>query len=185
MKRAKSVSFIGGPFSGKSTVASQVNSILKTEGFNSTYIEEYAAEFIIEYGVPSGIEHQMIIFDNQMKKEQLFKDSRDYIVCDSASWLSYIYARSNVSFPISKLDGASLNHLNKKALDSLAYWDYIFYVPLMEDYKTDGVRYHNEQDAKKIDRMIKSWLDFERVPYIDLSSMKEDRINFVIDKIVK
>lgn len=185
MKKAKTVSIVGAPFSGKSTLSSQINSILKTQGQNSIFVEEYVVEYIAEYGIPTTMEQQQIIFQEQFRKERMFAESKDFIVCDSASWLSYIYGRQYYSFPLGRHAIASLSHMHKKSLESLEYWDYVFYVPLLEDYNLDGVRFHDKDEAEKIDKMIKGWLEIEQIPYIDLSNVSlDDRINVVMEHIL-
>ncbi|MNJ90348.1 hypothetical protein D3C87_79430 [compost metagenome] len=180
------ISIVGGPHSGKSTLASQINSILKTKGLNSVFCEEYAVEYIAKYGVPTCVEHQMIIFYEQMKKEKMFHGSRDFIVCDSSSWLSYIYSKSYLQQPISKQSLKSLNFLQHEILENINYWNYVFYVPVMENYMLDGVRYTTKNEAIELDKMIKGFLNLERVPYIDLSSIDlEHRIDKVIETILK
>jgi nicotinamide riboside kinase len=180
MKRAKAVAIVGAPCSGKSTLASQTNSLLKTKGLNSVFIEEYVVEYIAEYGIPDTMEQQMVIFDEQHRKERMFADSRDFVICDSASFLSYIYGRRYFDNPLSNRALASLSHLHKKVLKSLEYWDYIFYIPLLEQHVMDGVRYDDREASEKLDRMIKGFLELERIPYIDLSNVAlEDRIKIV------
>lgn len=182
MKRATTIAIVGAPNSGKSTLASQVNSVLKTKGLNSVFVEEYAVEYIAEYGVPASMEQQQIVFEEQYRKERLFANNKDFVVCDSASFLSYIYGRLNYGYPLAKQSIVALNHLHKKALESLEYWDYIFYVPPLGSYVLDGVRYHTEEESIKIDKMIKGFLDLEQIPYIDLSNVQlENRIDEVLN----
>ncbi|AEO93552.1 thymidylate kinase [Bacillus phage G] len=182
MKKAKTVSIVGSPGSGKSTLASQINSLLKTSGINSVFIEEYVTEFIGEFGIPYKMEHQQVIFDKQYDKERMFSQNKDFVVCDSASWLSYIYGRQYYDSPLEKQDIATLNHLHKKALESLEYWDFVFYLPTPETYGLDGVRYHTQEESNKLDKMIKGWLEIENVQYIDLSHIE---VGKRIDEVMK
>lgn len=184
MKKAITISIVGGPGSGKSTLASQLNGVLKTQGKNSIFIEEFVAEFIGEYGAPSKMEHQQMIFENQYKKERMFANSKDFVICDSASWLSYIYGRQFYDFPLDKPSIGVLTHMYKKALESLEYWDLVFYLPFSEEYSLDGIRYHTQEESNKIDKMIKGWLEIEQIPYVDLSEFAiEERINEVLNHV--
>ena len=50
----------------------------------------------------------------------------------------------------------------------------------------DGIRYHNESDIKRLDRWIKSYLEIENIPYIDLSKIDyKKRQDYVIKEILK
>lgn len=185
MKKCKAISMVGCPGSGKSTLASQINSILKARSKNSVFVEEYVVEYIAEYDIPTEMEQQLIIFDEQYRKERMFSNAKDFIICDSASWVSYVYGKLNYKYPLSRHQIAALTHMHKKVLESLNYWDYIFYVPpIINNYSLDGVRYHEKEDSLKIDKMIKAFLDLEGVPYIDLSNIElSERRDFVLKHI--
>ena len=184
-KNTKKISFVGPPCSGKSTLAQQINFELKMKNYSSTYVEEYVVDYIADCGAPKIFEHQMVIFEEQYKKERRFDGVKDFIVCDSASWASYIYGRSLVGPKLTPYDIVSINQLHRKILETINYWDYIFYLPLMEDYKFDGTRYQEKEEAESLGRRIKSWLEVENVPFYDLSSVPlNERLSHVIDIII-
>lgn len=187
MVRSKRISIVGGPGSGKSTLASQINSALKSTGQNSIFLEEYVVEFIGKYGPPEKLEHQLVVFDRQRESELRHDGEKDFIVCDSASWVSYIYGRTVMENPLTNKDIATLSFLYEKVLGTINYWDAIFYIPVLDNFvENDGVRYHNKNESDKLGNQIKTWLEIEKVPYIDLSHLKlEERLPFVLDHIKK
>lgn len=179
------ISMCGGPCSGKTTLAAQINAYLKLNGRNSVFIEEYAVEFISKYGVPNQLEHQLTIFNKQRSKELMFEGKRDFIISDSASWTSYVYGRKYVKMPLDKKDIASLTYLYEEVQKTLNFWNHIFFVPVMDDYKNDNVRYNSKEESIKLSNQLKTWLEIENIPFIDLSDVKlEDRFNFVIKHIL-
>jgi tRNA uridine 5-carbamoylmethylation protein Kti12 len=88
---SKLVTIIGAPASGKSTLATNVQTELKKQGKNSIFISEAATDYIAEYGVPNTPQDQIVIFYKQTNRERMFIGSKDYIICDSSGILNYFY----------------------------------------------------------------------------------------------
>jgi nicotinamide riboside kinase len=169
--KSKLITFIGAPASGKSTLASDVHTELKKIGRNSIYITEAATDYIAEYGIPNTPIDQMTIFYKQTNRERMFIGSKEYIVCDSSGILNYFYFRKLFKNPLTNKDIAVINHLQKEILKTLNQWDYIFYVPVLELDSDDGIRYQDREEIRKIDKLVKNYLEIENIPYIDLSDI--------------
>jgi len=183
---SKLISFIGAPCSGKSTLATDVHTELKKLGKNSIFVQESATDYIAEYGIPNTPIDQITIFYKQSNRENMFIGSKDYIVCDSSGILNYFYFRRLFDNPLSDKDIATINHLQKEILKSLSKWKYLFYVPPIPTDPKAGVRYHNEEDIINLDMCIKSYLEIENIPYIDLSKIDyKIRQDYVIKEILK
>ncbi len=179
--KSKLVSFIGAPASGKSTLATDVHTELKKLGKNSIYIPESATDYIAEYGIPNTPIDQVTIFYKQTNKEKMYIGTKEYIICDSSGMLNYFYFRKLFKTPLSNKDIAVINHLQKEILKTLNHWNYIFYIPPMIGNVDDGIRYQDKEEIIKIDRWIKSYLEMEAIPFIDLSDIKvKDRQSEVI-----
>ena len=182
---SKLISFIGAPCSGKSTLATDVHTELKKLGKNSIFVQESATDYIAEYGIPNTPIDQLTIFYKQSNRENMFIGSKEFIVCDSSGILNYFYFRRLFGNPLSDKDIATINHLQKEILKSLSKWKYLFYVPPIPTNTNDGIRYHNEDDIKKLDTWIKSYLEIENIPYIDLSKIDyKKRQDYVIKQIL-
>lgn len=179
---SKLVTLIGAPSCGKSTLATSVHTELKKMGKNSIFIPEVATDFIAEYGIPNEPIDQLVIFYKQLNKEKMFVGTKDYIICDSSGMLNYFYFRRLFKTPLRNKDIAIINHMQKEILKSINQWSYIFYLPVMLDNTDDGIRYQDKEEIMLIDRMIKSWLELENIPHIDLSHVKlKDRTDYILD----
>lgn len=180
--KGKLIMIIGAPASGKSTLASEVHTELKKRNKNSIFISEVATDFIAEWGIPNTPIDQMVIFYKQLNKEIMFLDSKEFIVCDSSSILNYFYFRKLFPEKPSNKDISAINHLQKEILKHINTIDHIFYVPPMIGIDTnDGIRYHQEDDIKRLDRWIKSYLELENINHTDLSSIGvNNRLEFII-----
>jgi tRNA uridine 5-carbamoylmethylation protein Kti12 len=184
--KSKLITFMGAPASGKSTLATDVHTDLKKLGLNSVYIPEAATDYIAEYGIPNTPIDQVTIFYKQTNRERMFIGSKEYVVCDSSGILNYFYFRGLFHNPLQNKDIAVINHLQKEILKTLSQWDYIFYCPVRIENTEDNIRYHNVDEIKKIDRWIRSYLELENIPHIDLSDIKiEDRRDYVVKMITK
>lgn len=183
--KGKLIMIIGAPASGKSTLASELHTELKKRNKNSIFISEVATDFIAEWGIPDTPIDQIVIFYKQLNKEKMFIDSKDFIVCDSSSILNYFYFRQLFDNKLSNKDIATINHLQKEILKHINDIDHIFYVPPMRGIDTnDGIRYHKEDDIKRLDRWIKSYLELEKINHTDLSDIKmDDRLEFILKEL--
>lgn len=183
--KSKLITFMGGPGSGKSTLATGVHTKLKTEGYNSIFIAEEATDFIAQYGIPNTPIDQLTIFYKQTNRERMFIGTKEFIVCDSSGILNYFYFRRLFQNPLTSKDIAVINHLQKEILKTLSQWDYIFYIPFLEIKTDDGIRYQNREEIIQIDKWIKSYLEIENIPYIDLSKIDyTKRQDFVVKHII-
>jgi nicotinamide riboside kinase len=182
---SKLVTIIGAPASGKSTLATIVQTELKKQGKNSIFISEAATDYIAEYGVPNTPQDQIVIFYQQTNRERMFIGSKDYIICDSSGILNYFYFRNLFDNKLSNKDIAVINHLQKEILKTINQWDYVFYVPPMVDNVDDGIRYHDKKQILDLDRRIKSYLELENIKHFDLSDIPlNKRSDFVIKTII-
>ena len=153
---------------------------------NSIFVSEAATDYIAEYGVPNTPNDQMIIFYKQLNREKMFLENKDYIICDSSSILNYFYFRTLYPYQLSNKDIASINHMQKEILKHINLVDYIFFVPSMNTDTEDGIRFHNTNEIKKLERWIKSYLEIENINHTDLSNISiNDRVDFIIKSITK
>ena len=184
--KGKLIMVMGPPASGKSTLAAEVHTELKKKGLNSIFVSEAATDYIAEYGTPNTPNDQMIIFYKQLNREKMFLESKDYIICDSSSILNYFYFRTLYPYQLSNKDIASINHMQKEILKHINLVDYIFYVPSMNTNTEDGIRFHDNNEIKKLERWIKSYLEIENINHTDLSSIDiNKRVDFIIKTITK
>jgi len=181
---SKLICIMGAPSSGKSTLASDVHTELKKKGLNSIFIPEAATDYIAECGAPDQPIDQLVIFYKQLFREKMYVGTKDYIVCDSSSLLNYFYFRQNFGKFLTNKDISTINHLQKEILISLHQWSHIFYVPSMNEYIEDGIRFQSKEKSQKIDRWIKSYLELENISHVDLSNIDlRKRTEFVLKTI--
>ena len=173
---SKLISICGAPSSGKSTLAASVHHGLKISKKNSIFVGEAATDYIAEWGIPNTPTDQIVVFYKQLGRERMYVGSKEWIVCDSSSILNYFYFRSLFNDRLELKDIATINHIQKEILKSLNQWHKIYYVPpYLEMDEMDGIRYHNKEEILKLDRIIKNYLELERIPHVDLSMVPIDQ----------
>jgi nicotinamide riboside kinase len=185
-KKGKLIMVMGPPASGKSTLAAEVHTELKKKGINSAFVSEAATDYIAEYGVPNSPSDQMVIFYKQLNREKMFLESKDYIICDSSSILNYFYFRSLFSTELTNKDIASINHIQKEILKHINTIDMVFYVPPIDTDTSDGIRFHQGDEIKRLGVLIKSYLEMENITHQDLTTVDmKDRVEHIIKSILK
>ena len=159
---------------------------LKKNGFNSIFVSESSTDYIAEYGIPNSANDQMVIFYKQLNREKMFLESKDYIICDSSSILNYFYFRSLYSNKLSNKDIASINHIQKEILKQINLVDHIFFIPSIDTKIDDGIRFHDYDQIKKLEKWIKGYLEIENINHVDLSDINmNDRSEYILKEIIK
>lgn len=186
-KKSHLVSIMGAPSSGKSTLAASVHHKLKIAKKNSIFVGEAATDYIAEWGIPNTPTDQIVIFYKQLGRERMYLDSKEWIICDSSSILNYFYFRNLFDSRLSLKDIATINHIQKEILKSLNQWHKIYYVPpFLEGDEDDGIRFHNRDEILRLDGIIKNYLELEKIPFVDLSSIDiAKRDQWVVNDLLK
>jgi len=184
---SKLVCIIGAPSSGKSTLATSVHHSLKVQSKNSIFVGEAATDYIAEWGIPDTPLDQIVIFYQQLGREKMYQNSKEWIICDSSTILNYFYFRSFFQGSLTRKDIAVINHVQKEILKTLDQWHRIYYVPPVENFSIkDGIRFHNKEEIGNLDAIIRSYLVMEKIEFVDLSDIGiEDRSSFIIKDLLK
>ena len=171
------IGIMGAPCTGKTTLARALTVHLMDKHHKVTeYIDEYARQFIWQYGIPT-VADQYFFFDIQLQKEDAVSEKTEYVICDSPIYLAYIYLNLIVDYKNPK-DKFYLNSLHRKLLPLMQdRYDYVFYLPSDGGIIDDGMRFHVTTDEQiKIDSKVKGFLDFYRIEYISLKGTLDVKI---------
>jgi len=149
------VNMLGGPGSGKSTVASQLFSLMKWKTYRVELITEY-----IKFGVyenrQSLFNDQLYLFAKQHRQQYILDGIADYAVTDSPLILSLVYAK-----PLTDTFEKLVLEYNNK------YNNLYFFINRKKEYTSMG-RFHTLDEAIEKDNEIKDILDKHNIEYIDI-----------------
>ena len=169
------IAILGGPRCGKTTLIQQLYVEMKIQGLNVGCASEYSTDYLRDKGMIENIAEQYGIYIGQtMLEKQL--DCFDYAITDYATFVPYIYGRFMLgSKKRTKKEIEILKDLYCLAIKDLPNYDYIIFVPREFGYEKDGVRWQDEDTARKVDTAIKHYLDAENVPYIVVEGNTKER----------
>lgn len=175
------IAILGGPRCGKTTLMQHLYVEMKILGINVGCAAEYSTDYLREKGMIETIAEQYGIYLGQAKLEEELEEF-EYAITDYATFVPYIYARfmlGDKKRTVKEME--ILKDLYGLAIRDIAKYDYIFYVGREFGYEKDGVRWQDEEVAKKVDEAIKNFLDNESVPYIELTGCTKDRAKNILN----
>lgn len=148
------VNLIGGPGSGKSTIAAYTFAMLKRNNLNVELVTEYAKDKVWE-GSLGVLENQIYVFGKQQHKLHRVAKHVDVVIMDSALILSPIY------------DKTKSKHFKALVLEEVNKYDNlnIFIERSSEGNYSQTGRYQTENEALEIDEQIKDFLDQNSIDY--------------------
>ena len=169
------IGLMGGPGSGKSTQCAHFFSKLKEQSIPIEQVQEWVREAINKGKLPPDNPWvQFWIYREQKDKEDYIPTEIKFMVTDSPTILSYVYAllyakRPTDNFLIIKMYEYFLLDLNR--------YDYIFICKREKEYMKDGTRKQNKEEAVELDILVQTILDMHKVSYTILKGTTEERTN--------
>lgn len=153
-KQTLVVNLLGGPGSGKSTMASLIFYKLKCDGIDAELVNEYAKQLVWEQSFPK-MKNQIYIFGKQHNKQWMLNGKVDAIITDSPLLLNVYYdfdqTKGLKDLILSEFHN-SFNNLNILLKRSSVY--------------NPNGRTQTEEQAQKVDKELTELLEHENIEYI-------------------
>lgn len=159
------INLIGGPCSGKSTIASGVFHELKKLGINAELALEFAKDKVWEESFRT-IDDQIYVFAKQYHKIWRLNEKVNVIITDSPLPISLYYMKE----PSEYFDKFVVEQYNK--FDNL-----MFFIERGKDYQPEG-RMQTEEEAKAIDGKIRKLMNKYSIPFVSIP--QEDAVDIII-----
>jgi len=167
------IGLLGGPGCGKSTQCAHFFSKLKEASIQSEQVQEWVREAINKGQLPPNNPWaQWWIYTEQKEKEDCIPAAIDYMVTDSPTILSYVYALKYATRPN---DNSLLLKMYEYFLKDLTRYDYLFVCKREKAYIQDGTRTQTIEDAKELDELLLNLLKAHGVNCFEISGTVEER----------
>jgi nicotinamide riboside kinase len=171
MKETLVINLIGGPCSGKSTIAAELFARLKKMGIHCELVSEYIKDRIYEENQTMP-KNQIAIFGMEHYNISNKLGKVDVIVHDGSFINNIIYkAEENKHF-----DDLIISEYKK-------FWNLDFFIKRGNiEFETYG-RIHNLKQSKELDKIIKETYDSYELSYIEVES--RDAVDKIIPIVLK
>ena len=178
----KRIAVLGGPRCGKTTLIQQLYVDMKIQGINVGYAFEYSTDYLRDKGMIESIAEQYGIYLGQKRLEDKLSDF-DYALTDYATFVPYIYGRFMLGDKKrTQKEIEILKDLYVLALEDIANYDRIIYLPREFGYEKDGVRWQDEDLAKAIDEAILTFLKSENIQYDIVTGSTKERAKQILEQ---
>lgn len=160
----------GGPGAGKSTACLEITAVLKKEGYNAEYVQEYAKELVYEKDMEmldGSPEHQYEILKEQTRRMDRLYDQVDFIVTDSPVMLNIIYNKqltTEYESLVNELQGEYINYSFFMERDA-------------SNFEEEG-RIHNLTESIEKDNEIKDMLQKNEIKY---KTYNHENVNEIVN----
>jgi len=148
MSKVRRFNLVGGPGSGKSTVAAYIYSELKLLGVQVELVREVIKEWVYLEQSPKSFD-QLYICASQIRQEDIFLRSHEkgIIVSDSSIDMNVSYTKYYKS-----IYAEDLERIADKV--ELAYPSYTMFMIRDKSLFTEDGRYHNYEESVELDKWI-------------------------------
>lgn len=180
---AKLIGFLGGPCTGKTTLAQGVYDALRGAGIETAWATEFAGEDIERHGPPDAafsIYEQFRFSLLQRRKEEVALASSDVVVTDAPLLLGYAYPLLDRDESLSGRQQQMLPDLACLFAEDATRYDILYLLKRETTYEDNGVRYHTFEQAINFDTMLHQMLDDAGVKYKLLGGTVPQRVAQVL-----
>jgi nicotinate-nucleotide adenylyltransferase len=193
MKSIK-VHIIGTPSTGKTIIANRLNAALKDLRINSVFVPEFAGEYADITGSPTHPFEQVLLINEQIRRENIHLGKKEYIICDYYAPIDYLYTKDAIvqykkeleQLRTVALEGDTnlidrfhwfspakeeylLKYVHSRAVEAYHNADFVFFSPIQGEIFLDNTRYQEDELwRKEFEDKIKAFLFTENIRYVEL-----------------
>lgn len=175
--KTKVINFFAGSGAGKSTIAAALFAEMKCMGLEVELIREYVKDWAWT-GRKIGVYDQFYITAKQIHEESQKYNILEYLCTDSPILLGAFYEEYHHGIIITR--PAVLNFLKYAESQGVTYYN--FFLERTKPFNPNG-RYETEEQARKIDMALKSWLHNMNIPFTTVSVSDRERVSYILSSL--
>lgn len=160
------INILGGPGTGKSTLAAELFARFKKQGKSVELVTEFVKDLVWE-NRQSTLEIQPYVSMKQFRNLVRLRGKVDYVITDSPIIKDSVYARRYTP-DLPETYHKLLFELNQSLGDSIN-----ILISREFAYATEG-RYQNEEQAREIDAELRFMLELHDIDYYECSPVLDD-----------
>jgi nicotinamide riboside kinase len=168
MNNTIKINLYGGPGSGKSTLAAEIYALLKKRSHTVELVREYAKELVYDELDMKKLDERdrIIILGEQFRREKMLEGKVEYLISDSPMLLTAFFHKQEYAKDV------VIRHLKTNEVH--------IWVKRPESFEVEG-RSHSEEESKKIDQEMLSFLSNCSINLHILDGSLEERGQKVLD----
>lgn len=181
--KKKLIAFMGGPCTGKTTLAKAMLKVLKAHGVKAGWSREFVTEDIKVHGPPPReftIYEQYRFFFNQLKLEEEVLEKSEVLVTDSPIMMGCVYPLMELDVSLSGRQQAFAEEFVSLFKEFSQRYHRIYFLGRDFPFEDNGIRFHSETESKAVDGKIINMLRAFAVPYKELHGSVEERVMEVL-----
>lgn len=175
--KPQKICFVGGPSTGKTTLAKHVAEELIKKNYSAELVGEFARDFIANKGLINEPVAQLAIVRGQKEREEMAHSKNpEFIICDAASFLSPVYFHflKDTVFGETKECKEIEKQLWREISGEIASYDFVFFLPIEFAPEQDGVRLFTGQ-VNDISNRIQKFLNLHNIKHHELKGTVGER----------
>lgn len=177
------IGFMGGPCTGKTTLAKALVKLLKFHGVKAGWSREFVTEDIKVHGPPPReytIYEQYRFFFNQLRFEEEILEKSQVLVTDSPIMMGCMYPLMELDVSTAGRQQAFADEFIELFKEFSKRYHRIYFLGRDFPFEDNGIRFHSEQESIAVDEKIKNMLRAFGVPYKELHGTVEERLEQVL-----
>lgn len=172
------IGFIGGPSTGKTTLAAAVYNDLQEQGSFSSWASEFVSDDIQRIGPPNldyYIYEQFRYLFHQQRREEAALRKSDIILTDSPLLIGYAYTIQQQKTAVSGRQSQFVDELYTLFSEDAQRYDNLYLLKREANFEDNGIRFHTQAQSQEFDALLKELLAKNNVAYTEISGSVEER----------
>lgn len=184
---AKLVGFLGGPSTGKTTLATAVFNALTEQGYEAAWASEFVTDDVQVNGPPDldyYIYEQYRFLFHQTRREEVALKQADIVVTDSPLLIGYAYTLQHKLDATHGRQPAFVQELEKLFTEDKNRYQHLYLLNRESTFEDNGVRFHTPEESIAFDGLLRNMLTKSNIPFKELNGDVPTRTNTVLADIL-